>query len=327
MLSVIDIFSALGERLRNFGSEPESQHIMAMAVEANGWFSERDLCRAVDAIRIEMLDREKLLAWSAGYTPVAAPRRVAVIMAGNIPLVGFFDLLCVVASGNACYVKPSSKDRVMMSYVVDLLRDIEPSIPIFDYDPDADYDMVIATGGDDANSYFRTRFAGVKSLLRGSRHSVAVLSGDESAEELGGVIEDITAYSGLGCRSVSKLFIPRDFNLDMLAASCCDGKRRNNLMAARAMMTMQRREFVDCGAFLCVEQPEFASALSCVAYTRYDDISQVEQWLAMHDEELQCVVSTVTSHPRQVPPGRAQYPTLRDYADGVDTMSFLTEDR
>lgn len=272
-----------------------------------------------------MLDRRKLEAWLAGYTPVAVPRRVAVVMAGNIPLVGFFDLLCVVASGNECCVKPSSKDRAMMSYVIDLLREIEPSVPVFDYDPDARYDMAIATGGDDANRYFRTHFAGVKSLLRGSRHSVAVLSGSESDDELRGVAEDITAYSGLGCRSVSLLFIPRGFRLERLYAANGGGKYHRNYTVARAMLTMQRREAVDCGAFLCIEQQAFPSALSCVSYTRYDDISQVEEWLAEHDGELQCVVSNAVSHPRRVPPGRAQYPTLRDYADGVDTMAFLTE--
>lgn len=326
MLSVIDIFAALGERLRSFGSEPESQLRMAMAVEANGWFTERDLRRAVEAIRTEMLDRCKLESWLADYRPVSVPRRVAVVMAGNIPLVGFFDLLCVVASGNECYVKPSSKDSVMMSYVIDALRTIEPSVPIFDYDPDASYDMVIATGGDDANRYFRTRFAGVKSLLRGSRHSVAVLSGAESEAELRAVVDDITFYSGLGCRSVSMLFIPRDFRLERLYVANSGGKYYNNYLTARAMLTMQRREAVDCGAFLCVEQQCFTSVLSCVAYVRYDDMSQVEEWLAEHDDELQCVVSTVTSLPRQVLPGRAQCPTLWDYADGVDTMAFLTEE-
>ncbi len=327
MLSAIDIFSALGGRLQRFGREPESQRCIAAAVESNGWFSERDVCRAVDAIRTEMLDRRKLTAWLAGYTPVASPCRVAVIMAGNIPLVGFFDLLCVVASGNACYVKLSGKDSVTMSYVIGLLREIEPAIPVFEYDPDARYDMVIATGGDDANRYFRSRFAGVRSLLRGSRHSAAVLSGCQSAEELRGIVDDITSYSGLGCRSVSMLLVPRSFRLDSLTAPFCGGKRGHNLAAARAMLTMQKRDFVDCGAFLCVEQREFPSALSCVSYIRYDDIAEVEDWLAGHDDELQCVVSTVTTHPRQVPPGRAQYPTLRDYADGIDTMSFLTGDR
>ncbi|MDE6862101.1 MAG: aldehyde dehydrogenase, partial [Alistipes sp.] len=233
-MPVIDIFSALGERLRLFGRDSDSQRCMAMAIEANGWFTERDLCRAVDAIRTEMLDRDKLAAWLADYTPVTQPRRVAVIMAGNIPLVGFFDLLCVVASGNECHIKPSSKDRVMMDYAVALLRDIEPAIPIFEYDPDARYDMAIATGGDDANRYFRSHFAGVKSLLRGSRHSVAVLSGEESAEELHGIAEDITSYSGLGCRNVSMLFVPRDFRLNALAVTSGSGKRHKNCVAARA---------------------------------------------------------------------------------------------
>lgn len=327
MMSPVDIFAALGERLSRFGRDSESASCIARAVDANPWFTADDILAAVDAIRRQMLDRRKLTEWLAAYRPVSEPKRVALVTAGNIPMVGFFDLLCVIASGNVCYLKPSSKDRVLTDYVVDLLRDIEPRIPICDYDPDGVYDMAIATGGDDANRYFRERFAGVDSLLRGSRHSVAVLSGNETEAEQRALVRDITMYSGLGCRSVSLVFMPRGYRFEPAAGPCANRKLHNNYLSARALMSMQGRAFVDCGAFLCIEQRSFPATLSCIAISYYDDISQVADWLAEHDGEIQCVVSDVVAHTRRVPLGMAQYPTLRDYADEKDTMSFLTCNR
>lgn len=324
MKSVSEIFSTLGRRLDGFGSDATTRECIARAIESNGWFTERDILRAVDAVRSEMLDPRKLDAWLSEYRPVAVPRDVAVIMAGNIPLVGFNDLLCVAASGNVCCVKSSGKDRVLMEMIIDMLRDIEPQIAIRPFDDAASYDAVIATGGDDANRYFRTRFAGTKSLLRGSRHSVAVLSGNESAADLAALADDITSYSGLGCRNVSMLLLPRGYEPDLYTDRPINVKLRRNLVATAAMLTMQRRPFSDCGAFLCVESTVFPSALSCVALHRYDDMSQVERWLSDNDEHIQCVVTDSLAHPRRVCFGRAQYPTLHDYADGYDTMSFLT---
>ena len=177
MKSTVQIFSELGERLLGFGTDEASRSAMARAVAQNEWFSVGDIRFAVEALRSEMLDGAKVAEWLRHY-PTAQQRgakRVALIMAGNIPLVGFFDLMCVLASGDVPYVKPSSKDSVLEGYVEDLLREIEPELCIERYVEGADYDAVIATGGESANLYFRTAFEGVPSLLRGSRHSVAVL--------------------------------------------------------------------------------------------------------------------------------------------------------
>ena len=160
MSAVVEMFVELGVRLRDFGSNDTSREVMERAMAQNPWFTESDILRAVDAIRSEMLDREKLSAWLARYTPTSMPQRVAIIMAGNIPLVVFFDLLCVLCSGHKAYVKPSSKDRVMMEYVVDLLRDINPNVEIHAYDKDTKYDMAIATGGDEANAVSMISVAG-----------------------------------------------------------------------------------------------------------------------------------------------------------------------
>ena len=320
MKHVVDIFVALGERLADFGNDDHSNRIIEEAIAANGWFTRLDILRAIDAIRVEMLDRERLANWLKNYTKCVEAKRVAVIMAGNIPLVGFFDLLCVLAAGHECHIKPSSKDSVLMRYVVEQLRDIEPNIAIYDYSSDAKYDMAIATGGDDANAYFREHFAGTRTLLRGSRHSVAVLNGAESKEELCALYNDITAYSGLGCRSVSMLFVPRGYVPNFERGMAENAKLRRNIQAMRATLTIEGAEFWDAGAFIMRRGEDFPQSLAVVTLCEYSDIEEVKKWIEENKEHIQCVVSRT-----DIPFGRAQYPALTDYADGVDTMRFLLD--
>ncbi len=324
MKHIVDVFVALGERLASFGSDDVSNRVIDEAIAANGWFTRADILRAVGAIRSEMLDREKLLKWLNNYAATAEPKRVAVIMAGNIPLVGFFDLLCVLAAGHECHVKPSSKDRVLMMYVIELLRDIEPDIAIYEYSADAKYNMAIATGGDDANAYFREHFAGTRTLLRGSRHSAAVLNSGESAEELQALYNDITAYSGLGCRSVSMLFVPQDYVPNFERRVAENSKLRRNIQAMRATLTIEGTEFWDAGAFIMRRGEDFERSLAVVTLKEYSDIEDVKAWIHANAEHMQCVVSNFGIEDSQ-PLGRAQYPALMDYADGVDTMRFLLD--
>ena len=322
MKHIVDIFSALGEQLTRFGGDENSNRIIEEAIAANGWFTRVDILRAVEAIRVEMLDRAKLESWLNNYTKSAQPKRVAVIMAGNIPLVGFFDLLCVLAAGHECHLKSSSKDSVLMRYIVEQLRDIDPNIAIYNYSADAAYDMAIATGGDDANAYFREHFTGTRTLLRGSRHSVAVLNGKESAEELRALYNDITAYSGLGCRSVSMLFVPQGYIPAFECGVAENAKLKRNVQAMRAMLTIEGAEFWDAGAFIMRRGEDFAQSLAVVTIREYAYIENVKAWLNSNVEHIQCVVSNLGIEGSQ-PLGRAQYPALMDYADGVDTMRFL----
>ena len=328
MKSTVQIFSELGERLLGFGTDEASRSAMARAVAQNEWFSVSDIRFAVEALRSEMLDGAKVAEWLRHY-PTAQQRgskRVALIMAGNIPLVGFFDLMCVLASGDVPYVKPSSKDSVLEGYVEDLLREIEPELRIERYVEGADYDAVIATGGESANLYFRTAFEGVPSLLRGSRHSVAVLSGKESKEQLQGLADDIFTYSGLGCRNVSLVFVPKGYRVALPVRKMCRAYH-NNYLQCRALLTMQGVAFSDLGEAVVVpSRAEFPRYLSQINVVEYDDLEVVKRWLAERDEALQCVVSGIDGlHSRTVAIGRAQLPTLFDYADERDTMQFLAK--
>jgi hypothetical protein len=324
---MVEIFSELGARLARFGSDEASRSVVARAVAENEWFSVSDIRYAVEAIRREMLDAEKVEQWLSHYPLVTSgeAKRVAIIMAGNIPLVGFFDLMCVLASGHIPFVKPSSKDGVLERYVEQLLLDIEPSLRIEKYAEGAEYDAVIATGGDSANLHFRSAFAGIPCLLRGSRHSVAVLSGKEMKDELELLADDIFIHSGLGCRNVSLVFVPKGFK-PKLKVGEVSLAYHNNYLQCRALLTMQGVKFEDLGEAVLVrskvaEFPRFLSQINLVEYT---SLEEVKHWLETHDEALQCVVSKIEGlHSRQVLLGRAQRPTLFDYADERDTMQFL----
>ena len=324
MKGAIEIFSELGNRLASFGNDTLSQEAIERAIAENEWFSEQNIRYAVEAIRHEMLDREKITQWLAYYpTPLCCNKRIALIMAGNIPLVGFFDLMCVIVSGNIPYIKYSSKDKVLMSYIVELLRHIEPSLRIEEYDNSLDYDGVIATGGDSANIYFRNRFNSIPCLLRGSRHSVAVLSGNESEEELQGLSRDVFTYSGLGCRNVSLIFAPKGYKLSLPKVAMCK-PYHNNYIQHRALLTMSNIDFEDNGEALFVRSDaRFSNKLSQINIAEYDSIAEVEEWLQENDERLQCVVASNKFHNRCVPFGRSQHPSLSDYADDKDTLEFL----
>ena len=322
MRNIVDIFATLGERLRTFGTTAEDCALMEQAMEQNPWFTREDILHALTAISEDMLQRDKLEAWLSHYTPTAVPKDVAIIMAGNIPLVGFNDLLCVVASGHRCHVKPSSKDRVLMRFVIDHLRTIAGDIAIYDYDSGKNYDMAIATGGEEANRYFRDHFANTRTLLRSSRHSLALLDGTESLEELTALTRDITLYSGLGCRSVSMLLVPKGWSAQLPTAYAANAKLRNNIATMRAMLTMQRRAFIDCQGFLGIYGETFPTTLAAVTIREYATLDEATSWISTNREHIQCVVSHLPIE-GCVAFGHAQRPTLWDYADGIDTMKFL----
>lgn len=328
MKTAVEIFSQLGERLALFGKDARSCDAYNSAIAENGWFTFEEICMAVEALRCEMLEPNKLREWLAHYDlSHIAQRRVAVIMAGNIPAVGFFDMMCTLVCGHRAVVKPSGKDRALILYIIELLRDIEPEIAIEicgnDSVSPSRADAVIAMGNDNTRRYFKAAFAGKPQLLRGNRHSVAILSGRESAEQLAALGRDITTYSGLGCRNVSMLFVPRGYEVQMTAAPT-NPKFRNNYLQNRAMLHMQGAEFRDTGGLLLVAGEDFSTAISVLTVREYDSEEEVREWLEKHDDEVQCVVSESVEHPRQVPFGKTQHPQLTDYPDNCDVIEFLS---
>ena len=245
MKSFADIFSELGVAL---SAIPDA--VIAQAEAENEWFCQ--IGTAIEAIRVQMLDKAKFSEWLALYpTTPHAPKRVAIIMAGNIPAVGFADLLYTIASGNIPVIKYSSKDRVLMEYIVSQLQAIEPQLVIEQYNGGA-VDAAIATGSDSATLHFRAMFGDIPTLIRGSRHSVAVLTGCESGKQLEALSRDIFTYSGLGCRNVSLIFAPEGFDFKLAVPTMPVGYQ-NNYRHARALLTMQGVPFTDHNGALTAE--------------------------------------------------------------------------
>lgn len=320
----IDLFTALGESLAAFGCDAASRAVIAEACAVNGWFRPHEVVRAVEAIRERMLRRELLEAWLGLYPalPVAVPGRILVVAAGNIPLAGFFDVLCVLLAGHECVLKPSAKDRILMDYILAQLLQIAPDTPIRKGTGEEFADALIASGSDDAIRHFGSLYAGIPALLRGSRTSVAVLSGHETESELHALSDDVFCYSGLGCRSVSSLFVPHGYELK-LEIPPMNSAYRHNYLQRKGLLTLSRRPFRDLGGALLVEGDGFSEALSELVVLHYDNLRQVDDWLRRNDQRLQCVVSTCIDHPRRVDFGCSQRPSLTDYPDGRDVMDFL----
>jgi len=325
----ISLFARLGEKLDSFGNDTISRNVIHKASAENPWFSAGDIMFSVRAIRETMLREDILTKWLSAYDTdrVTEGRRVGVVMAGNIPLVGFFDMMCVLVCGYDCYVKPSSKDSVLIAYVISLLREIDPGVRIYTYDDSILCDAVIATGSDNTNRYFRERFSGIPALLRGSRYSVAFLEGTETDEQMRGLSMDIFLYNGMGCRNVSLLLVPEGYDVRSLAGRIkpygTNPKYFNNYRQAKGLMSVQGRGFIDAGNFVIVEDRDFPPAVSVVNYSFYVDKTEAGKWLSENNAKIQTVVSCDNIFPRYAGFGRAQCPYPWDYSDGEDVIGFL----
>lgn len=328
---MVKIFAELGCRLARFGTDAHTKDIIQRSVAANPWFQSGEIELAARNIVEKMLTEDSLQQWLCRYPalPAAEAKNILVIMAGNIPFVGFQDLLCVLASRHRAVVKYSSKDEALMSYIVSELLDIDPELPVSIYSEGGIPDAVVAMGGDNAVRIFRERYAGKPLLLRGNRSSLAVIDGTETQDELAGLAGDILSYSGLGCRNVSLVFVPRNYDMAALknalsaAATKINPKYRNNYRQVKALLELNERSFIDCGVCVLVEESGFSPSVSRINYAPYDRLIEVTDWVALHDSEIQCVGGKIP-HQRAVRFGRTQQPALSDYPDGRDTMEFLS---
>lgn len=303
------------------------QSLILKQKQKNGWFTE-DAVRQVLLALGTQLQKAELEAWSSQYTFTNEAKRVAVIMAGNIPLVGFHDFLCVLMSGNKVICKLSSDDQTLLPALAQILIKIEPQLEeriAFSFGRLGEMDAVIATGSDNSKLYFEQYFGKYPHVFRSNRTSLAVLTGDESDEELQALGKDIFTYFGLGCRNVSHLLLPKGFNIHRVFENLVGfgelinhHKYANNYDYNRAVFMLNKVPFLDNNVVLLREHEDLFSPLAVVHYQYYDNEQQVKDFIDRHKDKIQALVGK-----NFIPFGEAQSPGLADYADNVDTMEFL----
>jgi len=297
----------------------------------NGWFEEKQVRRALKAISL-WLTEKKLQEWLYSYSWSHSPKQVAIIMAGNIPLVGFHDFASVLLSGNRVLVKLSSDDKHLLPFLAKILIHIQPSFASkisFTEQRLNDFDAIIATGSDNSARYFEHYFSKYPHIIRKNRNSIAILRGNESKEELVALADDVFAYYGLGCRNVTKLYVPQGYDFKDLFIALYEfkdivhnKKYANNYDYYRALYLMGSNDMIENGFLLLKEDLSIASPISMLHYEFYTDIDNLKQDLSIMHSKIQCIVAN-TSVEGAIPFGKSQCPSLTDYADGIDTMAFL----
>lgn len=303
----------------------------------NHWFSEENLHHALEAWS-ENLSLEQLQKWVSRYPKehleTGKPKRVAIIMAGNIPLVGFHDLISVLISGHRVLAKPSSDDEKLMPYLAQVLVAIDKRFASYLHFAEGklqDFEAVIATGSNNSARYFEYYFGKYPHIIRKNRSSVALLTGEESEAELTALGEDIFRYFGLGCRNVAKAYVPHDFDLDRLfkalypfASVAENNKYSNNYDYNRAIYLMEKQDFLENGFFIFKKAAALHAPVAVLHYEVYQDLERVTAQLESQANEIQCVVGKEDLPLETVNFGNSQKPALWDYADKVDLIEFLS---
>lgn len=333
-LQLINIFSELGTRLitpdKNLLKIVETEH------HYNAWFTPRSVLHAINAIG-GMLNKEDLSVWLDSYNldENKPAKKVGLILAGNIPLVGFHDVLCVLITGNYALIKSSSQDARLIKAILEILTTIEPHFKeqYSFVERLTDFDAVIATGSNNTSRYFEYYFGKAPNIIRKNRSSIAVLAGYETAEELYELGHDIFDYFGLGCRNVSKMLVPEGYNFNFFFESIevyndiiNHNKYNNNYFYNKSIYLVNSDKHLDNNFLLLKQDSRLASPLGVLYFEYYEDLEAVKLKLTEDSDRIQCVVSSISLEigNQLVDFGKSQTPSLWDYADGVDTMQFLT---
>ena len=339
----------LGKFLAQFQLEKSSPHpevlkndlfytafldLIELSQSHNGWYTQENVYFAINSWA-KALTKANLEQWLTTYNfENIEPKTVGLVLAGNIPLVGFHDFICVLLSGHNVQVKTSSNDQMLLPFLANYLTSVAPALLNcihFSEGKLTDFDAVIATGSNNTARYFEYYFKDKPSIIRKNRNSVAVLNGSETKADFEALGEDIFRYFGLGCRNVSKLFVPRNYIFDSFFEGIFKfqdvihyEKYANNYDYNKAVFLMSNFKLLDNGFLTIKEDTSYASPISSVFYEFYDDLEDLKLKLASENEQIQCIVSNQLV-PTSIPFGKTQMPELWDYADNVDTMMFLQQ--
>ena len=338
----IQAFSDLGilfrensssQKIKTFQKwDSELNKLLKDSFQHNSWFTENNLKLSLKNWSAE-LNKKNIENWLKNYKiELKSSKTVAIIMAGNVPIVGFHDLMCSLILGFKCTVKLSSDDKILIPLIVKFIQsrfDGFKEKVFFESNILKNFDAVIATGSNNSHKYFEYYFGKYPNLLRKTRHSVAVLNGNESDSELAMLSNDVFDYFGLGCRSVSKIFIPKGYDLDLLFNAFYmkrfvidHNKYANNYDYNKAVYLMSEEKFYDNGFVILKEEKKLGSPIACVYFEYYDDLVQVKNIIKINNQNIQCVVSNEKIF-NGISFGTTQCPKLSDYADNVDTLKFL----
>jgi hypothetical protein len=339
MTQFIDSFEFLGKKIKqkiqqfNLDKPTEFEKAVVQAQQENGWFTRENIFKALQSIA-DNLTSDNLQKWIANYdVPVKEVKNVGLIMAGNIPLVGFHDFLSVLASGHRAFVKLSSSDKRLLPLLAQWLieyNNVWQNHIIFT-DKLTNIDAVIATGSNNSARYFEAYFSKYPHIIRKNRNSVAILSGNETQQELAKLGEDIFTYFGLGCRNVSKIYVPENYNFDNFFGAIYEPfkdiiyhhKYANNYDYNKAIHLLDRVPLLENGFVLLKQDISLHSPVAMLHYEYYTDADAVNNQLLMLNNQIQCIVADNHLIENALPFGKAQHPELWDYADNVDTLKFL----
>lgn len=325
----IEWLSKLGDYM--LSTERDWSDALEKAGRENGWFIPEFTDIAIKNIATAFLKKEKLENWAANYqltSQTKTPRKVGIVMAGNIPLVGFHDFLCVFITGHKAIIKPSSKDQVLIKQLVGKLIEWEPALAsqIEFSEMLKGCDAYIATGSNNTSRYFEYYFGKYPHIIRRNRTSVAILTGQETDTELDKLADDVYLYFGLGCRNVTKIYVPVDYDFVPLLEIfkkynylADHHKYKNNYDYNLALHLLNKKFYMTNGSVLVVEEPALFSPISQLNYEFYTDKKILAEQL-LQNPDMQCLISK-----DHIPFGGAQSPSLIDYADGIDTMAFLRD--
>ena len=333
----LSAWTALGEILAE--ELPLSlQESVEKSHTSNPWFSLENISNAIKQ-NAQNLTRENLEEWLSPYKDkLNSPRtrkNVSIVMAGNIPLVGFHDFLCVLLSNHSVLAKLSHQDCHLLPTIAKMLCDIEPRFSErirFTTDKIAGFDAVIATGSNNTSRYFDYYFGKYPNLIRKNRNSIAVLTGNESEAELSALADDVFLYFGLGCRSVSKIFVPKDYDFENLRKAFNryshlieHPKHSMNYTYYKAIYAMNDIQWHDLSNILLVENTSLSAPPAILNYSHYTKVEEINSFIEFQLDSLQCVASSDKRIKSSIPFGTAQSPKLNDYADDIDTLMFLLD--